>query len=67
MPQPAKSLALTAEFLRACDLVKFAKHVPESEDTRRTVELAYRLIDETRPRESAAEGVQAQAAAVGSP
>jgi len=50
---PVKGMALTAEFFGACDMVKFAKYVPPPEETRATVERAYRLIDETRPREAA--------------
>jgi len=49
----AKGMALTSEFLGACDVVKFAKYAPSSEETRITVERAYRLIDETRQRETA--------------
>ena len=48
---PMKGMALTAEFFGACDMVKFAKHVPAPEETRATVEVAYRLVDETRARE----------------
>ncbi len=40
-----------AEFLSVCDLVKFAKFLPDAEATRVTVALAYRLVDETRPAE----------------
>jgi hypothetical protein len=50
---PEKGMALTAEFFGSCDLVKFAKHVPSSDDTRAVVEKAYGLVDETRPREVA--------------
>jgi hypothetical protein len=45
---PVKAMAMISEFLSACDLVKFAKHVPDKDETRRTVESAYRLVDETR-------------------
>jgi hypothetical protein len=58
---PVKGMALASEFFGACDVVKFAKYVPSSEETRATVDRAYRLIDETRPRESAPD----QAAAAG--
>jgi hypothetical protein len=47
---PVKGMALTAEFFAACDMVKFAKYLPPSDETRATVERAYRLVDETRPR-----------------
>ena len=56
---PAKGMALTAEFFGSCDLVKFAKYAPTSEETRAVVEKAYRLVDETRPRDEAAPGGQA--------
>jgi hypothetical protein len=51
---PVKAMAMVSEFLSACDLVKFAKHVPDRDETRRTVESAYRLVDETRPIEAPA-------------
>jgi len=57
-------MALTSEFFGACDMVKFAKYVPPPEETRSTVERAYRLVDETRPRE-AAKGEQGISAAAG--
>jgi len=50
---PAKGMALTAEFFGSCDLVKFAKHIPSSDDSRAAVEKAYHLVDETRRREAA--------------
>jgi hypothetical protein len=61
---PMKGMALTAEFFGACDLVKFAKHIPSSDDTRAVVEKAYHLVDETRRREPAPSDV-AQAVASG--
>jgi hypothetical protein len=36
--------------LEVCDAVKFAGHRPDADACRATVERAYRLIDETRPR-----------------
>ncbi|HKQ98956.1 MAG TPA: hypothetical protein VJV75_13860, partial [Candidatus Polarisedimenticolia bacterium] len=45
---PENVTTMAREFLDACDLVKFARHHPDQEETRRTVERAYRLIDETR-------------------
>jgi hypothetical protein len=62
---PAKGLALTSEFFGACDVVKFAKYVPSSDETRNTVERAYRLIDETRARESAPDPAVTLAAGAG--
>jgi hypothetical protein len=50
---PAKGMALTAEFFGSCDLVKFAKHIPASDDSRAVVQKAYHLVDETRRREAA--------------
>ena len=52
---PVKAMAMVSEFLSACDLVKFAKHVPDTDETRRTVESAYRLVDETRAVETPAD------------
>lgn len=46
---PVKATSMAAEFLGLCDLVKFAKYVPGTDETRATVALAYRLVDETRP------------------
>jgi hypothetical protein len=51
---PVKATAIAREFFSECDLVKFAKHRPEKEETRATVEKAYRLIDETAPSAPAA-------------
>ena len=45
---PVRTLAATADFLGACDMVKFAKYIPAADETRATVERAYRLIDETK-------------------
>jgi hypothetical protein len=61
---PVRGMASTAEFFGACDMVKFARHAPPSEETRATVERAYRLIDETRAPEKPAEA-PAEAAAGG--
>ena len=47
-----KTTAAAGEFLMACDMVKFAKYHPSAEETRGTVERAYRLVDETRPVET---------------
>ncbi len=59
---PVRALAATADFFAACDMVKFAKYLPAPDETRATVERAYRLIDETKSREArapAAEGALA--------
>jgi hypothetical protein len=37
-----------AEYFVACDMVKFAKLDPAADETRVTVERAYRIIDETK-------------------
>jgi hypothetical protein len=42
------------EFLLSCDMVKFAKYWPGSEETRTVVEGAYGLIDDTKPEEEMA-------------
>ncbi|MBI4169594.1 MAG: hypothetical protein HY510_06625, partial [Acidobacteria bacterium] len=52
---PVRIAAATAEFLGECDLVKFARYLPAAEETRGTVERAYRLVDETRPAPAASE------------
>jgi LPXTG-motif cell wall-anchored protein len=45
---PAATTTLLAELLGLCDLVKFAKHLPGREETKGSVERAYRLVDETK-------------------
>lgn len=45
---PATTTTLLSELLGLCDLVKFAKHVPGRDETRASVERAYRLVDETK-------------------
>jgi len=50
---PANALTIAAQCLGSCDLVKFAKYVPDRDETRRHVEQAYRLVDETRRRDTA--------------
>jgi hypothetical protein len=62
---PVKPMAMVSELLSACDLVKFAKYRPEQDESRRTVEHAYRLVDETRPSEPAAAPETPAAAAAG--
>jgi hypothetical protein len=62
---PIKACATASEFFAACDLVKFAKHRPGAEETRATVGLAYRLVDETRPAAAATAPAQPAAAAAG--
>lgn len=54
---PENVTTMAREFLAACDLVKFARYHPDPEETRRTVERAYRLIDETRSIAPAAEPI----------
>ncbi len=58
---PVRATGMAGEFLAACDLVKFAKYRPEPEESRRAVESAYRLVDETKP----AEAVPVEAFAAG--
>jgi hypothetical protein len=48
---PLRATTLAAEFFGACDLVKFAKHLPDPDAIKGTVDRAYRLIDATRPPE----------------
>ena len=59
---PVKAMAMISGFLAACDLVKFAKHRPDTDETRRTVEGAYRLVDETKAVEEPAASLPAAAA-----
>ncbi len=58
---PVRGLTSTREFFGACDLVKFARYAPPPEETRATVERAYRLIDETRAPEQAEKPADAAA------
>jgi hypothetical protein len=53
-----RTIVATGQFLGACDLVKFAKHHPEADESRRMVERAYRLVDETRRPETVAATVE---------
>ena len=46
---PVRVTGAVGEFFGACDLVKFAKHLPRPDETRAAVEQAYRLVDETKP------------------
>lgn len=62
---PVRGMTSTSEFFGSCDLVKFARHAPPSEETRATVERAYRLIDETRAPEQPAEAPAGVAAGGG--
>ncbi len=49
-----RTIMAADEFFAACDLVKFARYQPASEETKEAVGRAYRLVDETRPQEPAA-------------
>jgi hypothetical protein len=66
---PIAVTTMAAELLGTCDLVKFAKYLPDQDETRRTVERAYRLVDETRvaPAPAAAPPAAPVAAAGGAP
>jgi hypothetical protein len=46
LPDQKESLA---EFLKGCDLVKFARHEPHETDLKRLHDAAVRLVDETEP------------------
>jgi len=59
---PVHALTATADFFAACDMVKFAKYVPAPDETRATVERAYRLIDETKVREAPVPSVESAVA-----
>jgi hypothetical protein len=45
---PGEVQTMASDLLGNCDLVKFAKYLPSQDETRRTVERAYRFVDETR-------------------
>lgn len=62
---PVKATSLASEFFGVCDLVKFAKYRPGAEESRATVALAYKIIDETRPAAPAPPLEAASAAAAG--
>lgn len=54
---PAGPVAEGRVLLEQCDLVKFARRIPTAEECRKAVELAYGLVDRTKPvEERAAEG-----------
>lgn len=44
------SLSLPRDFLRQCDLVKFAKFEPSRSRSERVLELAYEILEATKPR-----------------
>lgn len=46
-PAPLRSEA--RRFLEACDAVKFAKHIPESEEVEATIAMARKLLELARP------------------
>jgi len=64
---PLAVTTMTADLLGTCDLVKFAKYLPDQDETRRTVERAYRLVDETKVVAAPAAPPPAAAAAGGAP
>lgn len=39
---------LVQEFLSSCDLVKFAKYIPEEDENKKIVELAFEFINKTK-------------------
>ncbi len=44
----SEPLAVAREFFGHTDLVKFAKHLPVADEIRRSVDRAYRLVDQTK-------------------
>jgi hypothetical protein len=48
-----QEMVMIEAFVGACDLVKFAKHVPSFTEAQATLESAYRIVDATRVREAA--------------
>jgi hypothetical protein len=62
---PAAAIAAVAALLDRCDLVKFARVLPDAADCREATEQAYRVVDMTRPQpaEAAASAVSERGAA----
>ena len=46
---PSSQKETLKDFLNSCDMVKFAKFVPDTDEAGRSFEFARRLIDETKP------------------
>jgi hypothetical protein len=46
---PAAAVGLVAELLGRCDLVKFAREEPSPDDCRSAIDVAYRIVDGTKP------------------
>jgi hypothetical protein len=59
---PAVSIDKVKELLGRCDLVKFARNRPRPELWREVVEMAYGVVDATKPAEAVGEGPQRGAA-----
>jgi len=47
-PVPSQSRALIPDFLNGCDLVKFAKYVPQGNETETLYQMAFQIVDNTR-------------------
>jgi hypothetical protein len=52
---PPEAIEAVRGLLARCDMVKFAKVVPPSDDWRSAIEAAYRIVDATKPSEAATE------------
>jgi len=57
----SEPLAAVREFFSANDLVKFAKHRPEEDEIRRSVDRAYRIVDLTKVAPAPPAGAEATA------
>ncbi|MEW6380523.1 MAG: hypothetical protein AB1611_13090 [bacterium] len=51
-PLQVQHRMLISDFLSGCDLVKFAKYIPQMEETEHRYRMAYEIIDHTRPADS---------------
>lgn len=47
-PVPSQSRDLIPDFLNGCDLVKFAKYVPQGKETETLYQMAFQIVDNTR-------------------
>ncbi len=47
-PVPSRSRDLIPDFLNGCDLVKFAKYVPQRKETETLYQMAFQIVDNTR-------------------
>ncbi|MEW5802393.1 MAG: BatD family protein [bacterium] len=48
-PIPSRHQVMISDFLSGCDLVKFARYTPDSEETQELYQMAFQIVDTTRP------------------